>query len=837
MIKHKNRNTAGMYSRNNASQRRYKDFYEISSEKREEMLEEIIFYIKEGDFMSALTVHENFYNRYNLVNGIFYYYLDAFIRISWIEALVQANLEIGETLSWFAYDSLAEVSERDEEGVYREDLTKMKQRFIKAHDGHIIVVDATDGPMPETREQISAARRKNLSNLVVVLNICDSDFDDEEMLELEELEMRELLDEYEYDGDNTPIIRVSNFEEYSRQEQSVRSTQPQNNDYSESLNKGEKADYSQNTVHKTSTRQDIEAKYKEIIVSLNDALEDLNNNWSSNSSLNELNNNVIELLKKEITNAKSEMDASLHAVSWDNLVIAFFGETNAGKSTIIETFRILFDSKRPKNNDGMIVGDGQSDFTKDYNEYPLEIDGKRFTLIDVPGIEGNEKEYSDKIQTALRKAHCVFYVQGHNKKPDEATAKKIKKYLGDWVNVYSIQNIRGGVSNYDEEEERKELLTEYVRKNEKLIKETFTKILGNEVYKGNIPLQALLAMCAKATFSSKREDLVNNQKKLLRYFGNADNILSFSQFQTIINIVKYKSENFIDEIIEANRTKLMSLARNISIILEQMLDNQQNEIKQFKEEMRNCNRIVQQAFDNIRNFLNNKKAGIVDEEFNRLKQDIFRNIDTFNDKDQIKSSVNRLVNDFPKKLDNRLKSEQQKAIRNLKEKIRKATSIIETFNKTIPIEVTPDHHSLSSNYISNDLEELDVSLADFLNSATTFLGTATIGASIGSLIGPLGTIIGGIVGGIVGGMLSFFSSDRGKPEAKKEISKTLDEEKRKIISNINNENSGSIHKLNKMEKELSQTIRVLRQHIDRIGEVVDDVVNNMNMHISTLKTI
>lgn len=54
----------------------------------------------------------------------------------------------------------------------------------------------------------------------------------------------------------------------------------------------------------------------------------------------------------------------------------------------------------------------------------MSIGGHQFTLIDVPGIEGNEEEFKDVIQVALHKAHCVFYVQGHNKKPDEATAKK-----------------------------------------------------------------------------------------------------------------------------------------------------------------------------------------------------------------------------------------------------------------------------------------------------------------------------------------------------------------------------------------------------------------------------
>ena len=75
-------------------------------------------------------------------------------------------------------------------------------------DGAIIVVAATDGPMPQTREHILLARQVNVPRIVVFMNKCDM-VDDEEMLELVEMEMRELLSSYDYDGDNTPIIRGS----------------------------------------------------------------------------------------------------------------------------------------------------------------------------------------------------------------------------------------------------------------------------------------------------------------------------------------------------------------------------------------------------------------------------------------------------------------------------------------------------------------------------------------------------------------------------------------------------------------------------------------------------
>jgi elongation factor Tu len=76
-------------------------------------------------------------------------------------------------------------------------------------DGGIVVVAATDGPMPQTREHILLARQVNVPRLVIFLNKCDSPDVDPEMIDLVEMEMRELLDAYEFDGDNTPIIRGS----------------------------------------------------------------------------------------------------------------------------------------------------------------------------------------------------------------------------------------------------------------------------------------------------------------------------------------------------------------------------------------------------------------------------------------------------------------------------------------------------------------------------------------------------------------------------------------------------------------------------------------------------
>ena len=75
-------------------------------------------------------------------------------------------------------------------------------------DGAILVVSGVDGPMPQTKEHVLLGRQVGVPRIVVFLNKCDA-VDDEDLLELVEMEVRELLDKYDYDGDNAPVVRGS----------------------------------------------------------------------------------------------------------------------------------------------------------------------------------------------------------------------------------------------------------------------------------------------------------------------------------------------------------------------------------------------------------------------------------------------------------------------------------------------------------------------------------------------------------------------------------------------------------------------------------------------------
>ncbi len=87
-------------------------------------------------------------------------------------------------------------------------------------DGAVLVVSAPDGPMPQTREHILLARQVEVPSIVVALNKVDM-MDDEELLELVEMEVRELLDTYDFPGDDTPIVRVSGLKALEGDDQAM----------------------------------------------------------------------------------------------------------------------------------------------------------------------------------------------------------------------------------------------------------------------------------------------------------------------------------------------------------------------------------------------------------------------------------------------------------------------------------------------------------------------------------------------------------------------------------------------------------------------------------------
>lgn len=582
-----------------------------------------------------------------------------------------------------------------------------------------------------------------------------------------------------------------------------------------------------------SSQNEIKKAYKTLQDILRSTRLDVFDLNGVNSQFNTVKEQIALAFDSKIKEAKKELDVALKDTVWDNLVIAFFGETNAGKSTIIETFRILFDDKR-KKEDGLIVGDGRHDFTKTYEEYHLSIAGHPFTLIDVPGIEGDEAEFKDVIKTALHKAHCVFYVQGHNKKPDRATAEKIKKYLGDWVKVYSIYNVRGGVSNYDEEEERETLITSGVLKAESLIQAEFKTILG-DVYAGHVTLQGLLAMSAKASFSSKREDLIRGQQKLLKYFDDsADKVLEFSQFKTLTTLVEQKSSNFKSEIIEANKQKLMSLAGKIAGDIEQVMESQKNYLDNLETNLKTINReVCNSSMDSALRNITNKTRNAISSAYGDLKSKIYDLIE------EEPSDINQIAEKHQKEvirnLENRIESivnDELKKVRNTANRKIKDLDGVNIkpiqFNQSIDLKTEID--------FSGALGELDIDFTDVLSwTAKTAVSAAATGTAVGSIIPGPGTIVGAVVGAFLGGIVHARSGDGGKADARKSVSDAISKATQRAKSNVNSILAPVIRDVEVQKHQLSKSVRIELVNIEELQETLDTFDVEMSKFLNELK--
>src|SRR5213083_596980 len=150
-------------------------------------------------------------------------------------ALTKVSAEKGWTTTFVSYDQVAKASEsqgrRDPTKILTIATSHVEYATAKRHyahvdcpghadyvknmitgaaqmDGAILVVSAADGPMPQTREHVLLARQVNVPHLVVALNKVDA-VDDPELLDLVELEVRELLSSYGFKGDDVPVVRVS----------------------------------------------------------------------------------------------------------------------------------------------------------------------------------------------------------------------------------------------------------------------------------------------------------------------------------------------------------------------------------------------------------------------------------------------------------------------------------------------------------------------------------------------------------------------------------------------------------------------------------------------------
>ncbi len=181
--------------------------------------------------------------------------------------------------------------------------------------------------------------------------------------------------------------------------------------------------------------------YLDVEKSIKDLQKIFENTDGGDVRLRKFNQEALEMFKNLESESLKELESLKNNEEWEKFTIAFYGETGAGKSTLIECLRLFF--KEPskmdqqerfkrlyanmKNHessrhvlselkelqDGAIIGDGRSDSTLETKSYTLKHNNQNFVLLDVPGIEGDEKKLNSKFLTLQEEPMLFFMLQKH----------------------------------------------------------------------------------------------------------------------------------------------------------------------------------------------------------------------------------------------------------------------------------------------------------------------------------------------------------------------------------------------------------------------------------------
>ncbi|MFT2747012.1 GTPase [Helicobacter pylori] len=203
--------------------------------------------------------------------------------------------------------------------------------------------------------------------------------------------------------------------------------------------------------------------YIDVEKSIKDLQKIFENTDGADERLRAFNQEALEEFKKLESEGLKELESLKDNEEWENFTIAFYGETGAGKSTLIECLRLFF--KEPgkmdqqerfkrlyteknhrgsghalleleKFQDGAIIGDGRSDFTKETKSYTLKYNNQSFVLLDVPGIEGDEKKVKQQISNATKKPMLFFMLQKHpllRKKEKREKRERLKRFKSNLI--------------------------------------------------------------------------------------------------------------------------------------------------------------------------------------------------------------------------------------------------------------------------------------------------------------------------------------------------------------------------------------------------------------------
>lgn len=487
--------------------------------------------------------------------------------------------------------------------------------------------------------------------------------------------------------------------------------------------------------------------------------------------------------------------------------------------------------------DGQIIGDGRSDFTRNNTSFDFELNGQPFTLIDVPGIEGDEAIVSKPIEEAVRKAHAIFYVTRTARPPQthegdigskKGTLEKIKQHLDSQTEVWSIYN--HPITN--PRQLRNPLINDDIQGGLKALDDVLKKELKDQ-YCQNLVVSARPAYLALTECVIPGSKDADEKRKFSERIGSSNEILQLSQINDFIDKLQ-------TSIIGDYRSKIRKSNLNkANKVLEHALDNLENLIRQFSSSAKEIKVETQSAFSQIdvamEQFSGNlhaKSSTILRQFKNDVEDKIYHEIDSDLSNDAFKSTLKYIMQSKSERLEADLKIAITEAASEYEQVIK---NIVSRSNKHLKDIVSIQNSNFS-------LNEFDLSVN--IDNGVQLFGLISSGVGIVTGVvllasNPVGwtlSFVGGaiaLVGALVGAAKSvfgFFSSSYKQSQQRKEADKALSKAASSINAKIDD-------MLNTIELEMKQQTKKVQVEMARPLKQYTVVLQTMQQADSELKTV
>ncbi len=288
--------------------------------------------------------------------------------------------------------------------------------------------------------------------------------------------------------------------------------------------------------------------------------------------------------------------------------------------------------------DGAIIGDGRSDVTLETKSYTLKHNNQSFVLLDVPGIDGDEKKVRQQISNATKKAHAIFYVTKTPAPPQkgeqgkEGTIEKIQKQLDSQTEVYTLFNkpinspraLKDGLIDENEKKSLRDL-------NKKM-----KAILGKH-YEGYKAVSAQAAFYGLSSALLPETDFYKNKQKFLAIF-KVEELLLKSHFKQLGGFIAGELlENSRKKIIESNCNKALKVIEKLQKAIVTTIDRQIDPtIKELKNRQKETYSNLDRSRDKFVSNLNNSVSKEIERFKSDLREEMYAHIDRDIEDDECK---------------------------------------------------------------------------------------------------------------------------------------------------------------------------------------------------------